>query len=654
MQTPTVGFFKSASIRTQITVLSGMALAGLLIVAGAFVVGDSFRKAEGEIALAAASDRELTNTIAYGFLNARRREKDFLIRKEDSYVAKHREVMQEIFADLGRLEAPAVAGDIQQLVDGLNAYGAQFDRVVEAWQTIGLDETQGLMGALRTSVHDVEERLAGYNEDRLTVIMLMMRRHEKDFLMRIDGKYVDRMDARYAEFQEALPSSAVPAGERAEVDALMQKYLSDFRKAAALRLELVDEETRLSDLFAATEPAFERIAAYFNAQAAEALVVSDATAERVFASIVAVVIVAVLAMAIIATLIVRAVSRPIAAMTDAMTGLSQGNKDITIPATEYANELGRMATSVEVFKDAMLAADEAARQRALDAEAKANRAELLRRITLEFEEGSKASLDQVDLAVRSMEDNSENMAKAAGAAAEQSTAVSAAALQASANVQTVASATEELSASISEIGSQIQLSSQIAGDAVKQARDTDGMVKELAVSAEQIEAAIGLINEIADQTNLLALNATIEAARAGEAGKGFAVVASEVKSLATQTGRVTEEISAQISAVQRNTREVVAAIGGITGTIDRVNDAAAAIAAAVEEQTTATREIARNVEEAANGTEEVTRNIEGVSESVNVTDRSASDVRKSAGEVGKQSRILKDLVQTFLGKVQAA
>ncbi|NMM44485.1 methyl-accepting chemotaxis protein [Rhodospirillaceae bacterium KN72] len=652
MQTPTVGFFKSASIRTQITVLSGMALAGLLIVAGAFVVGDSLRKAEGERAFAAASDKELTNAIAYGFLNARRREKDFLIRKEDSYVAKHREVMGKIFADLARLHALPIDDDIQHLVEGLNAYDAQFDKVAESWRTIGLDETQGLMGALRTSVHDVEERLAGYNEDRLTVIMLMMRRHEKDFLMRLDEKYVDRMDKRYAEFQEALPTSSVPAGERAEVDALMQKYLSDFRQAAALRLDLVAQESQLSDLFSATEPAFDRIAAYFNAQAADALAESDATAARVFASIVAVVVVAVLAMAIIATLIVRAVSRPIAAMTDAMTCLSQGKKDIAIPATEYANELGRMATSVEVFKDAMLAADEAARQRTLDAEAKEKRAELLRQITREFEEGSKESLDKVDLAVRSMEENSENMANAAGTAAEQSTAVSAAAIQASANVQTVASATEELSASISEIGTQIQLSSQIAGNAVRQARDTDGMVKELAVSAEQIEAAIGLINEIADQTNLLALNATIEAARAGEAGKGFAVVASEVKSLATQTGRVTEEISAQISAVQRNTREVVVAIGGITGTINQVNDAASAIAAAVEEQTTATREIARNVEEAAHGTEEVTRNIEGVSESVNVTDRSAADVRKSAGDVGKQSRILKDLVQSFLSRVR--
>ena len=71
---------------------------------------------------------------------------------------------------------------------------------------------------------------------------------------------------------------------------------------------------------------------------------------------------------------------------------------------------------------------------------------------------------------------------------------------------------------------------------------------------------VKLISDIASQTNLLALNATIEAARAGEAGRGFAVVASEVKSLASQTGKATEDISAQVAAMQSATSRVVDAV----------------------------------------------------------------------------------------------
>jgi methyl-accepting chemotaxis protein len=116
-------------------------------------------------------------------------------------------------------------------------------------------------------------------------------------------------------------------------------------------------------------------------------------------------------------------------------------------------------------------------------------------------------------------------------------------------MQTVASASEELAASIGEIGRQVTQSSRITAKAVDDAKHTDSIVHALAEGAEKIGAVVSLITDIASQTHLLALNATIEAARAGDAGKGFAVVASEVKSLATQTGKATQEIGAQIMQI---------------------------------------------------------------------------------------------------------
>jgi methyl-accepting chemotaxis protein len=221
-------------------------------------------------------------------------------------------------------------------------------------------------------------------------------------------------------------------------------------------------------------------------------------------------------------------------------------------------------------------------------------------------------------------------------------------------VQTVAAATEQLSASIAEISRQVSESTTVARAAVEQAEQTNNEVNALAEAAQRIGDVVKLINNIAGQTNLLALNATIEAARAGEAGKGFAVVASEVKSLATQTAKATDEIAAQVTAIQGATSSAVKAIQDIGGTIVRVNQIAAAIAAAVEEQGAATREIARNVQHVSVGTIEVSTNIAGVSQAANETGSAAAEVHASASTLAQLSDALRSGFDRFVGNIRAA
>ena len=206
---------------------------------------------------------------------------------------------------------------------------------------------------------------------------------------------------------------------------------------------------------------------------------------------------------------------------------------------------------------------------------------------------------------------------------QQAAAVASAAEQAGAGLHCVASASEELTASIAEISRQMVQSSKITSKAVDDARHTDAIVRALAEGAEKVGAVIGLIADIANQTNLLALNATIEAARAGDAGKGFAVVASEVKSLAAQTGKATEEIGTQITHIQAASKEAVEAIRGISSTIEEVGTIATAIAASVEEQGAATSEIARNIQQTAQAAQEVTTSIGGVSQAASATGEAA-------------------------------
>jgi methyl-accepting chemotaxis protein len=221
-------------------------------------------------------------------------------------------------------------------------------------------------------------------------------------------------------------------------------------------------------------------------------------------------------------------------------------------------------------------------------------------------------------------------------------------------VQTVASASDEMAASVNEIGRQVHESSTIAAEAVRQAERTDARITELSQAAQRIGDVVQLITEIAEQTNLLALNATIEAARAGEAGRGFAVVASEVKALAAQTAKATGEIGAQIASMQTATQDSVAAIKEINGTIRHISDIAAAIAAAVEEQSAATREISRNVQQAASGTIQVADNISEVSDGAGATGKASAQVLQAAQQLSGQGRNLRAEVDRFLGTVRAA
>ena len=177
-------------------------------------------------------------------------------------------------------------------------------------------------------------------------------------------------------------------------------------------------------------------------------------------------------------------------------------------------------------------------------------------------------------------------------------------------VLTIASATEELAASLSDITGRVNQSAQAATQASKNAGITAEIVESLVGSVGRISNVLQLIDGIAAQTNLLALNATIEAARAGEAGKGFAVVANEVKQLASQSAQATREIADQISSVQQEAQRAVDAIRDITEVVNNAQDIASNIAEAVAQQDGATQEIAQRANTVSDQTSHVATVIE--------------------------------------------
>ena len=350
----------------------------------------------------------------------------------------------------------------------------------------------------------------------------------------------------------------------------------------------------------------------------------------------------------------RRVIAPLATLTGVVSELAAGKHDVMIPAIGRDDEIGTMATSLQVFKEALVAKEAADKSAGVEADAKIKRGQRVDRITGDFETVIGGIVEIVSSASSALEASADTLTSTAARSEELTSVVAAASDEASTNVQSVASATEEMASSVNEISRQVQDSARIASEAVSQAQGTNERVAELAKAAARIGDVVELINQIADQTNLLALNATIEAARAGEAGRGFAVVASEVKALAEQTSKATDEISQQIQGIQSATQESVGAIREIGNTIGRMSEIASAIAAAVEEQGAATQEIARNVQRAAQGTQQVSLNIADVQRGASRTGSESSQVLSAARSLSSESNRLKLEVSKFLGAVRAA
>lgn len=614
----------------------------------------------------AAEELAMAANIELKFLKMSRAARAFVQKGDQKSEEATRKYQLETAAAIEKAEAEIKIEDhlilVSEIRAAFNGYISGFDVVTEKQHKFEYLVNQELEPAGDLMIKDLDELIddaRAENNDVLRDHILDAREHA--FLIEVDtgrllfeGKkeYAKKIAEEFIAFRNTLKAAAPSLhtdNERKlhkELQELQIKYETVYEKALRDQLELTEmmdvEMPKYSAIIIKDAEKLEHLASEHEHEVAEQAAHEIALAET---QIVVVSVIGTVLGIGLALLLGRAIGNPIKSMTEAMKQLAAGDKTVVIPAQERGDEIGEMATTVEVFKNSMIEAERLAKEQSVAEAAKIKRAEEIATMIEGFESHAAELIEQVmHVAAR--------IDKAASASGVETTTtgsrsfeVAGAAERTSTSIQTTAAAAEELSASVSEISVQVTKSSSIAENAVREVDLATKMVRGLDQESQKIGEVVEMISDIAEQTNLLALNATIEAARAGDAGKGFAVVASEVKNLATQTAKATEQISSMIGTIQGSTGNSVEAIEGIGNVIGEINTMATMIASAVEEQNATTQEIARTASS-------VSTDANIVLVSVGALTMSAARSSGKSVQMLWEAKALEDTMGTFRGEIQ--
>lgn len=653
----------------QVTIVTAMSLVALSALAYASYFEADTVARTNHVTTHAAHKANIFSKIYSDGLQMRRNEKDYLALLLPKYIEKYDAAVDRALEDAHIFQSIADNDEelkrVEHIIGGLKLSQQQFHKVVNMKEKLGIKSDLGQIGQLRAAVHEVEDVLkkvqSGANKnptlDILTVEMLMLRRHEKDFMLRKDEKYLKKFSDTMATFNKKLSASKLNLSQKKDIKAMMGNYDKLFSAWAQLELQTIAEVKQLSTIYATIEP---EIIAYFaefdevsrlsvvNSEAIE--IAHDKEMLIIYGTVCAVI----LFIALCSLFVSRNISAKIRNLSLMMDKLAEGDTEANISYTHFKNEFGVMARSLLIFKDTAIdnVKRETIKQTRLAKEAK--KADEMRRVIQEFKGFSSQKLQNVNKASENLEKVSISLMHSAGEIKSQSAIVKNNVGNTSMNVTGVAAATEEMSIAVSEIAAQAAGSATIVEQAKGKTSETVMKLSALTDSAKKIETVVKLIDEIAEQTNLLALNATIEAARAGDAGRGFAVVANEVKSLADQTGKATGEIAAQISQIQQDGELAAKTVSEMDEIIANLSEASMGVAAAVEEQSAAIGEISSNVTKASDLSQESAASMDVASESVDTVNAISGDVMQVANQMKSEVEALESDINLFLRKINEA
>ncbi len=558
----------------------------LVLLAGMAALGVTYLFVlDSQDAATAADHRVLRiNNLADGveinMLQMRRNEKDFLLRQDSKYIARHAKVfteaahkvteLKEVFTD----DAAHIAV-VERVEKNLGKYRDGFAALVEAEKLRGLDQNSGLKGELRVAVHGIESELENHHELTLDKSMLLMRRYEKDFMARGDDKYTKRLTKESKTFAGLVDDSGLSAETQQLLHTKLKTYLDRFQAYAAATSKLAQITADFRAAVHAVEPALEELHAISNEIDEANAVYQQTQREQIsmvfFGAIIAVSVL----VALFSWMIARNIIGPLKEAAAMAQSLAEGDLTVRVQA-RFRDETGRL---------------------------------------LEAMGGMADRLQEVIAQVRS---GADNLASASNEVSATAQTISQGATEQAASVEETSASIEQLNASVQQNTENARITNGIATSSSEEAGRGGEAVNKTVAAMKQIAGKIGLIEDIAYKTNLLSLNAAIEAARAGEHGKGFTVVAAEVRKLAensrvtaqeinelaTNSVAVAEEAGKLLAQMVPNigktadlVEEITAASGEQSTGVSQINDSMGQLDKATQQNASASEELAATAEE---------------------------------------------------------